>query len=120
MYIQQDGGEFSLPKGYGGNAFARAEEAPVEPPCAEVAPPPAEEEVPSEPSTPAGVFGKLPFLAALQPPPRRKREGAGLPEWAVIALIVFVLSDSRENDLLPLLLLLLLWDYVIAEEAAHK
>ena len=118
MYIQQDGNgslPFTLPQGYRGNAFTEEpREAPSTIPVEETPPPQAtDSEAPSEeatPSTPAGAFGKLPFLSSLLPPPRRKKEGGCLPEWAVVALIFFVLNDSREGDLLPLLLLLLLWD----------
>ena len=122
MYIQENGGAalpFTVPKGYSGNAF----QEPPSPPVAEAPPPPeatkavqaVEEATPASadkapPDTPVSALGRLPFLSSLLPPPRKKREGGGLPEWALVALIFFVLNDSREGDLLPILLLLLLWD----------
>ncbi len=124
MYIQENGGAalpFTVPKGYSGNAF---QEPPPTPPVTEASPPPeaertapptVEEAAPASageapPDTPVSALGRLPFLSSLLPPPRKKREGGGLPEWALVALIFFVLNDSREGDLLPILLLLLLWD----------
>ena len=123
MYIQENGGAalpFTVPRGYSGNAFQEppptppVTEAPPPPPGAEVSPPP-EAAAPASvgeapPDTPVSALGRLPFLSSLLPPPRKKREGGGLPEWALVALIFFVLNDSREGDLLPILLLLLLWD----------
>ena len=123
MYIQENQGvgiPFTVPKGYSGNAFP--ETSPAVTPQEVIPQAPSPEDVPQEPeadaaptvadapSTLAGAFGKLPFLSSLLPPPRRKKEGGGLPEWALLALILFVLNDSREGDLLPILLLLLLWD----------
>ncbi len=124
MYIQQDQGvgiPFTVPKGYSGSAFQEphqetkdAEEASPPAPRGEDTPPKTDEgtEVAAEeaPSAPVGAFGKLPFLSALLPPPRKKKEGSGLPEWALVALIFFILNDTRDGDLLPILLLLLLWD----------
>ena len=127
MYIQENGGAalpFTVPKGYSGNAFQEPPQAPpvteAPPPSQEgAAPPPAEEAAApvskaattaeAPPDTPVSALGRLPFLSSLLPPPRKKREG-GLPEWALVALIFFVLNDSREGDLRPILLLLLLWD----------
>lgn len=118
MYIQEQGAiPFALPKGYSGNAFQERDTqtaaVPPPPPDTDVPPAPAEHREPPKeepPSAPAGLFGKMPFLSSLLPPPRRKKEGDGLPEWAIVALILFVLSDEREGNLLPILLLLLLWD----------
>lgn len=135
MYIQNQPPPempFSLPKGYSGNAFAPqpqaepAQEAPeetetVEPPgtLSEPEQAPAAQAESTEAFAPArgekhtdgGIFSRLPFLSSLLPPSRKKRGGReGLPEWAVIAVVLFLLLDSNENDLLPFLLLLLLWD----------
>ena len=56
------------------------------------------------------LFARFPFLSSLLPPARHKN--GGLPEWAIIGLVLFLLLSERENDndLLPFLLLLLLWD----------
>ncbi|MBE6604299.1 MAG: hypothetical protein E7639_01155 [Ruminococcaceae bacterium] len=58
------------------------------------------------------LFTRLPFLSSLLPPPRHKGAKGGLPEWAVIGLVLFLLLNNSENDndLLPFVLLLLLWD----------
>ncbi len=58
-----------------------------------------------------GIFSRLPFLSSLLPPPR-KRGGSkdALPEWVILGIVLFLLLDTPENDLLPFLLLLLLWD----------
>lgn len=139
MYIQNQAPSempFTLPKGYSGNAFAP--QPPSEPTQAtaeakelktEAADPPrglSESEHPpevpaesteafaparGEKNTDGGIFSRLPFLSSLLPPLRKKRGGReGLPEWSVIAIVLFLLLDSNENDLLPFLLLLLLWD----------
>ncbi len=58
-----------------------------------------------------GLFSKIPFLSSLLPPPRKKHgDKEALPEWAIIGIVLFLLLDTPENDLLPFLLLLLLWD----------
>lgn len=66
-----------------------------------------------EKSTPTGgLLSRIPFLSSLLPPPR-KGGGAGgrLPEWVVIAAVIFLLAgDEDGSDVLPFLLLLLLWD----------
>ena len=139
MYIQNNnapGLPFSLPKGYRGSAFSAVppdppppkEQAPESPPP----PPPSEHEqdsptaeAPAEAPPEAaeafaphrasaregGIFARLPFLSSLLPPPRQKHgERGGLPEWAVLGIVLLLLLDSPENDLLPFLLILLLWD----------
>lgn len=124
MYIQEDrsGLPFTVPRGYSGSAFAEAVRETAAP-TTEEAPEPQAEATPTTPTpqedstptaepikdTPVGLFGKFPFLSSLLPPPRKKGEN-GLPEWALLAIIFFLLNDSREGDLLPILLLLLLWD----------
>lgn len=138
MYIQSNKPPelpFTVPKGYSGNAFSSvpapeplARAAPSEPepapmPPTEVSegeaviPTPADAE-----AAPAfaqhhktrhegGIFSKLPFLSSLMPPPRKRRgDKEGLPEWAVIGIVLVLLLDSPENDLLPFLLILLLWE----------
>ncbi len=138
MYIQSNNQPelpFTVPKGYSGSAFssvpapeplARAapsepEPAPIPPPdVAEseaVIPPPADAEAAPafaqhhETRREGGIFSKLPFLSSLMPPPRKRHgKGEGLPEWAVIGIVLLLLLDSPENDLLPFLLILLLWD----------
>ena len=124
MYIQENSGStlpFTVPRGYSGSAF-QEQQAP---------PPPTEEEsaptvtahtdtveAPTDSAgsaaaadSPVSALGRLPFLSSLLPPPRKRgeRTEAGLSEWALLAVILFLLTDSGENDLLPLLLILLLW-----------
>lgn len=104
--------------------------APVEPPKSEREPPPVNEhenslenehESTEEDAAPAfsehkdrhgsGLFSRLPFLSSLLPPPRRGRgEKGALPEWAILGIVLFLLLDTPENDLLPFLLILFLWD----------
>ena len=59
-----------------------------------------------------GFFSRFPFLSSLLPPPRGKHKKDGLlPEWVVIAAVILLFfSEDGENDILPFLLLLLLWD----------
>ena len=127
MYIQPP---FSIPSGYSGNAFASnqaseeastpAPEAPIkeqDPPyectadgAPEAAPTNA---IPTEaaPDRPAGIFSRFPFFNSLMPPPRHKKENDGaLPEWVIIGIFIYIMLDNNDRDLLPFLLLLLLWD----------
>ena len=126
MYIQQPNDErpFTLPRGYRGSAFEVAptppdappppiEPLPEEPPAAPPTEPDAAEAfAPAHsPCREGGIFEKIPFLSQLLPPPRgRKSEKSRLPEWAILGIILLLLLDSPENDLLPFLLILLLWD----------
>ena len=61
-----------------------------------------------------GLLSRLPFLSSFLPPPREKCEKERHHgEWwdvALLALAVLCLLGDRENDVLPILLLLLLWD----------
>ncbi len=135
MYIQSNNRElpFTVPRGYSGSAFAPP--APTPPPPLQEesehegeAPTPKEEQPESDTvkdaeqaAAPAfaphrekhrgGLFERLPFLSSLLPPPRKKHgEKEGLPEWVVIGIVLLLLLDSPESDLLPFLLILLLWD----------
>jgi hypothetical protein len=135
MYIQNNNATelpFSLPKGYRGSAFSATPPDPVPPkeqaPESPVPPPPSEsaQDSPTAEAPPeaaeafaphcnrareGGIFTRLPFLSSLLPPPRQKHgERGGLPEWAVLGIVLLLLLDSPENDLLPFLLILLLWD----------
>ena len=135
MYIQpereSDNGIF-VPRNYSGNAFRMPHEEPPPPeqPFPTATEPPTtpleREQPPTEPSAdeksvpastfapekPQGLRGRFPFLASLLPPVRSNRKkGGALPEWALIgAVILLFLWEDEENDILPLLLLLLLWD----------
>lgn len=131
---------FTIPCNYSGNAFRQAAnempspEPATEHPPADPLPSPAEREsiteeaeptlsVPETPSVPAGACceekeknhglrDRFPFLTSLLPPRRGEHHKGGiLPEWALIgAVILLFLWEDEENDILPFLLLLLLWD----------
>ena len=133
MYIQQPSGNavpFVPPRDYSGSAFLPPKERTATPtppeaellsdePAAEPAEAPAEPQKEPLPDSlegerpTGGLFSGIPFLSSLLPPPRRgsdKDKKEGLPDWAFLALIFFLFMDKGENDLLPLLLLLFLWD----------
>ena len=61
-----------------------------------------------------GLLSRLPFHSSFLPPPREQCEKERHHgEWwdvALLALAVLCLLGDRENDVLPILLLLLLWD----------
>ena len=131
MYIQShaaDGqGGIALPRDYHGSAFAKPANAVPQSPPEEIAPqneakPTSEQEAPPtaealchKEERPQGspFLTRLPFLSSLLPPARHEGSKSGLPEWGVALLVIFLLlGDNRRdsNDLLPLMLLLLLWD----------
>ena len=131
MYIQQPNGTaaFVPPRDYSGSAFLPkeklalrdtppAQEAPCEPPPienADSAPLPsdtAEDAIPTGGGRgKGGLFSGIPFLSSLLPPPRRHGgKEDGLPDWMFLAIVFFLFMDKGDSDLLPLLLLLLLWD----------
>ena len=126
MYIQPP---FSIPKGYSGNAFpeepvgeASVQEETAKEVIDEMTAPPEEVEEHAEnekeavaasatPSGAGGIFSRFPFLSSLLPPPRRKKEkSSSLSEWVIIGIFLFLILEDNEEDLLPFLLLLLLWD----------
>ena len=124
MYIQPKRAEpspTSLPEGYSGSAFSHTPmqeaESDLTAPSAEVereakeaiaVPAAAIEE---EKSESGAAFARFPLLSALLPPKRGKKEGGDLPEWVLIAAVFLLLfADGEKNDILPFLLLLLLWD----------
>ncbi len=128
----------SIPRNYSGNAFRQVPKEPTPPdppPILPVAPPEEPISLSAEPpeqtpiaqqteesvSTSAliaekgplhGLRGRFPFLSSLLPPSRGEHKKGGiLPEWALIgAVILLFLWEDEENDILPFLLLLLLWD----------
>ena len=61
-----------------------------------------------------GLFSRVPFLSSLAPPPRTCHEGerrhSELWDWVLLALVALSLLGGKDDDVLPLLLLLLLWD----------
>ena len=71
---------------------------------------------PPDPPPRGGILGKFPLLSALMPPPRGKdKHGTGildgdLKEWLLIGVALLLLLRDQGDDILPLLLLLLLWD----------
>ena len=136
MYIQPNAGEspVQLPKDYRGHAFDSAPEAPMQeemPQAAPTPPPPpeAQEAAPvfgrqegdgrerephAMPPLLGGLLSRFPVLSTLVPPSRErgceKREGGEWLTWVLIGLAVLLFLDERSDDILPLLLLLLLWD----------
>ena len=128
MYIQPHQNEAPvIPEGYRGSAFSVAPEAPpppIEEPSAAVQEP--TREAPSEKEPAAEAFAhreerdrgregasplsRFPFLSSLLPPKRKEGKG-GLPDWVLLAAVaVLFFSEEGDNDILPFLLLLLLWD----------
>ena len=61
-----------------------------------------------------GLFSRIPFLSSLAPPPRSCGEGVRkhgeLWDFVLLAVLALALLNGKEDDVLPLLLLLLLWD----------
>ena len=130
MYIQpkrEENAPPPLPEGYSGSAFlpttapqaTEEAEAPISEPITEKETAQPENEAVSVQAVAAeeqkqeagGVFARIPLLSALLPPKRGKKEGGDLPEWVLIAAVFLLLfADGEENDILPFLLLLLLWD----------
>lgn len=59
------------------------------------------------------LFSRVPFLSSLAPPPRScegARKHSELWDWVLLALVALSLLNGKDDDVLPLLLLLLLWD----------
>ena len=126
----------TVPRDYSGHTFR----APPTPPPRDEPPPPASEvelrqeappraehaqEPPESPDaeqksdgetvpcggTPQekGFLSRIPLLSSLLPPKRSGKHEGELPEWAIIGLVLILLTDET-SDILPFLLLLLLWD----------
>ena len=61
-----------------------------------------------------GLLSRIPFLSSLAPPPRRCGEGerkhSEIWDFVLLGVAVLFLLNGKEDDVLPLLLLLLLWD----------
>ena len=61
-----------------------------------------------------GLFSRIPLLSSLAPPPRRcedaARKHSELWDLALLAVVALSLFNGKDDDVLPLLLLLLLWD----------
>ena len=132
MYIQPKREEATpptLPKGYSGSAFLPSVMPPMPIEQEKVIEPPREAEAMSEDTKEAlmpaisttareekrseenAPTGRFSLLSALLPPKRGKKEGGDLPEWVLIAAVFLLLfADGEKNDILPFLLLLLLWD----------
>ena len=60
----------------------------------------------------SGLFSRVPFLSSLAPPKRceGERRHGELWDWVLLAVVALALLNGRDDDVLPLLLLLLLWD----------
>lgn len=62
----------------------------------------------------SNLFSRVPFLSSLAPPPRKCGEGgrkhSELWDWVLLAVVALSFLNGRDDDVLPLLLLLLLWD----------
>ena len=60
------------------------------------------------------LFSRVPFLSSLAPPPRTCGEGGRrhgeLWDWLLLAVIALSLLGGKDDDVLPILLLLRLWD----------
>ena len=128
MYVrnQNVGRRVRPPDNYSGNAFRQAqreqalpEVTPVTENVSEPTPPPLPPDEAVEASAqadcaekPRGLRERFPLLSSLLPPARSEHKRGGvLPEWALIgAVILLFLWEDTENDILPFLLLLLLWD----------
>ena len=126
----------AIPRDYSGSAFSKApappigEQPSVSSPVTELSesPPDAQQPTPEEQpvvdaaSTPVstdtackartpenGLLHRFPFLGSLLPPKRSGKHETGLPDWVIWGLLLLLLSEDG-NDVLPFLLLLLLWD----------
>ena len=90
----------------GGESFGQSEGEPTLPVMVQNG---AEKEK-SHPT--GGILSRIPFLSSLLPPPRGGGSaGSRLPEWVVIGAVILLLAgDEDGSDVLPFLLLLLLWD----------
>lgn len=68
--------------------------------------------------SPGGLWGKFPFLGSLLPPPRHCKEqnaqgilsGGGRDLLLIGAMAYLLFFDQSDDGILPLLLLLLLWE----------
>lgn len=60
----------------------------------------------------SGLLSRLPFLSSFLPPPRCKdgKNSLNLPDWVLIGAMALLFLSEEDNDILPFLLLLLLWD----------
>lgn len=137
MYIQpapEDiSPERSVPQGYSGTAFA-AEPQVALASTEELATVNSheeerEEEVKKEKSVPAfgkntekrgelfskkwlgGLLSEFPLVSSLLPPPRsHTRDQSDLIQWILIGAAILLFLNDSADDILPLLLLLLLWE----------
>ena len=60
------------------------------------------------------LLSRVPFLSSLAPPSRtcapQGRKHGELWDWILLAIVALSLLNGNDDDVLPLLLLLLLWD----------
>ena len=121
------------PENYSGSAFspngarrfptaeppaAEPTEAPKEPPVQDS--PQEQQDLPTvaasaekeEKSRPVGGLAtRIPFLSSLLPPRREGHSGkAAVPDWALLGAVALLFLTDSDSDILPFLLLLLLWD----------
>ena len=137
MYIQpkRDPSQelpLTVPRDYSGHTFRVPQEQPPQappqeaPPEMQSAPSPTAPQEPPEATTTEqngdsetaacgarpfekGFLSRIPFLSSLLPPKRSGKHEGELPEWAIIGLVLLLLTDET-GDILPFLLLLVLWD----------
>lgn len=133
MYMQTE--HPILPKNYSGNAFspngerlfpAPAQQEPPDDALQEATMPTAaqsgiSDEAPeqtaeafaqksAETRPVSGLISRFPFLSSLLPPRRAGRNDALLPDWVLLGAVALLFLADGDNDILPLLLLLLLWE----------
>ena len=132
MYMQND--RTIPPKNYSGNAFLPNGERcfPPNPPRFDPSPDPTTEPLPKQEEAPmpskaeaekdlmpeptearptSGPISRFPLLSSFLPPRREGQEKrASLPDWVLLGAVALLFLADGDNDILPFLLLLLLWE----------
>lgn len=126
MYIQQGTGEGAVqpPKEYHGTAFQAPQDEALPPETEQAEMPEAprgQEEEPqaaptmgrghqAPPRGKEGLLSRFPLLSSLLPPTRGEGAHSDLFTWVLLGAAVLLFLDDRTDDILPLLLILLLWE----------